>query len=396
MAVLKLKYKRNGRIKKIKTWYIDFRDHNGISRRMPGYHDKGATENLEKEITNLIRALKANLPISISEAKQELMKRDTKVKNSLIKFGLLEAATAPKTLAALVDEFKASIPVTLKKGRDYTQADQLSFRVGKIIADCQFDSWDDVNEDKINLYLHELDLKKGTKKFYVTAFRRFARWMIRNGHAQTAPELNSIKVPKRPERHFEPDEYQRLLETARTGLLRYGMSGVQRYMVYWTAVETGLRKGELEELTSQHFDFSRCKVFVPGEGTKNSNSAYQNITPELNGLLKEYCRGLEPDEKLFNLPHKAALMIQADCKAAGIAVRTLKGKLKFHSLRHTCASFYLAATGNIQLVCDIMRHSNITLTVNLYGHLLQGQRESAIAKMSKFTAPQAKADKAIA
>lgn len=91
---------------------------------MPGYHDKGASETLEKEITNLIRALKANLPISISEAMRALMSRDVKIKNSLIKFGLLDAAAAPKTLTALVDEFKSSIPVTPKKGRDYTSADQ--------------------------------------------------------------------------------------------------------------------------------------------------------------------------------------------------------------------------------------------------------------------------------
>lgn len=174
------------------------------------------------------------------------------------------------------------------------------------------------------------------------------------------------------------------------------MSGVQRYMVYWTACETGGRKGELGELTKQHFDFSRCKVFLSGGDTKNSDDGRWDISPDLNDILKEYCKGLEPDEKLFNLPHKTALMIQADCKAAGITVRTLKGKLKFHSLRHTCASFYLAATKDIHLVCKIMRHKNITLTVNLYGHLLQGERESAFAKMSKFSVPQAKADKAIA
>jgi len=84
-------------------------------------------------------------------------------------------------------------------------------------------------------------------------------------------------------------------------------------------------------------------------------------------------------------------MIRADAEDAGIQTRTLHGRLRFHSLRHTCASFYLAATnGNMQIVSNIMRHSNITITVNRYGHMLQGTRESAVELMGKFTIPKGK------
>lgn len=47
-----------------------------------------------------------------------------------------------------------------------------------------------------------------------------------------------------------------------------------------------------------------------------------------------------------------------------------KRKLRFHDLRHTCASLLIAAGAHAKLVQERLGHASITTTLNLYGHIL--------------------------
>jgi len=106
MAVLRLKYNRNGKVKIINRWYVEFTDDKGISHRMPGYLDKDATKGLESDIKSLVTNLRAGLRAESELARQKLMGRDDKVKNSLIKIGLLEAGAVPRPELRPKDLFK--------------------------------------------------------------------------------------------------------------------------------------------------------------------------------------------------------------------------------------------------------------------------------------------------
>jgi integrase len=44
--------------------------------------------------------------------------------------------------------------------------------------------------------------------------------------------------------------------------------------------------------------------------------------------------------------------------------------LRWHDLRHTCASLSLAATGNLHVVKERLGHADIRTTINTYGHML--------------------------
>jgi len=91
MAVIRLKYKRNGKTKTIKRWYIDFTDHNGISRRFPAYNDKAETTQLEQELKNLVYAIKDNLLAPAEKERRAIMSRCNRIRNSLLKYkGLLK------------------------------------------------------------------------------------------------------------------------------------------------------------------------------------------------------------------------------------------------------------------------------------------------------------------
>ena len=46
-----------------------------------------------------------------------------------------------------------------------------------------------------------------------------------------------------------------------------------------------------------------------------------------------------------------------------------KRKLRFHDLRHTCASLLVAQGSPMLYVKERLGHSSITTTINLYGHM---------------------------
>jgi integrase len=67
---------------------------------------------------------------------------------------------------------------------------------------------------------------------------------------------------------------------------------------------------------------------------------------------------------------------QTICTKAGL------GKWHPHELRHSAASLMLAAGVPLQVVSDVLGHSSIRMTADVYGHILQPQREEAAAALA--------------
>ena len=78
---------------------------------------------------------------------------------------------------------------------------------------------------------------------------------------------------------------------------------------------------------------------------------------------------------------------QTAAKAAGLRDMPA-GRLRIHDLRHTAASWLLAAGGDLQVVKEVLGHSNIA-TTGRYVHLLPGRKETVVADASAalFAAP---------
>ena len=179
------------------------------------------------------------------------------------------------------------------------------------------------------------------------------------------------------------DQFDKLLEAARTGQVSYGLTGEQRYILYFLACETGLRRGELRSITPACIDLVNSCVFIKGENTKNKDDAVQFFTPETGRLLREYIKDKPDDMQLFPIHDKSAKMIQADCEAAGIELTNHNGTLNFHSLRHTCGSFLAVLGAQPKEVMEIMRHHDINLTMARYAHLLSGRKQAAVNLLRK-------------
>ena len=51
--------------------------------------------------------------------------------------------------------------------------------------------------------------------------------------------------------------------------------------------------------------------------------------------------------------------------------------LRFHDLRHTCATLLLSEGVNAKVVSEMLGHASITITLNTYSHVLPDMQDSA-------------------
>ena len=56
-------------------------------------------------------------------------------------------------------------------------------------------------------------------------------------------------------------------------------------------------------------------------------------------------------------------------------------RIRFHDLRHTCATLLLQQDIHPKVVCELLGHSNIKITLDTYSHVLPDMQQQATAAM---------------
>lgn len=249
----------------------------------------------------------------------------------------------------------------------------------------------------------------------LAALKQFTKWCHTTGRLASNP-LISLKTPspKTDRRHERrallPTEWPILQKATEEGITHAcGITGAQRALLYEFAIQTGLRAGEIRDLTpgKLHLDKAPYFVLVPAGTSKNRKQARQYITAGLREKLREHLKSVEPGNALFTLPHRTdiATMLRRDLVAAKEAwvaecktekqqeerrkseflapENHEKQKIDFHALRHTCGAWLAMAGENPKTIQSIMRHSSITLTMDTYGHLFPASESDAIARLGQ-------------
>ncbi len=409
MRVFKTTYKaRDGRTKQARKWYVEVRDHLSTIRRFPAFTDKAQSEALGRQIERLVAFRIAGEQLD-PLACRWLEQVPELLRDKFVSIGLLEStrAAAGKPLLVHIADFRQAL---LDKGDTEQQAKQVSARVRRIVDGCKFRSWTDIQASRVQRYIAKLrEGDKGiscqTANFYLQAIKQFGRWMVDDKRAGESPvahlkgfKAGEIREDRRhPRRALEVDEARRLLEAASRGPARLGMTGPERSMLYRIAIETGLRAGELRSLTVSSFDLGGLTVTVEARHSKRRRQDTLPLRPETAGDLRVFFAGKLPKAKAFRMPHKDRVsdMIQADLAEAGIPYVDESGRYAdFHGLRHTTGSFLAAAGVHPKVAQEILRHSRIELTMNIYTHTLHGQQSEAVAKLPDLSVSPAEAQKA--
>jgi integrase len=61
--------------------------------------------------------------------------------------------------------------------------------------------------------------------------------------------------------------------------------------------------------------------------------------------------------------------------------------IRFHDLRHTTATLVLGARVNPKVVSEMLGHSAISITLDIYAHVLPDMRQNAATTMQQLLFP---------
>ena len=163
--------------------------------------------------------------------------------------------------------------------------------------------------------------------------------------------------------------------------------------VWATAVYGGLRVGELQALHAEDVDLAAGLIHVQrgwdqyeGEQRPKSRAGERRVPiaavlrPHIAGALDARRSGL-----LFGRTSELPFAPGTLKKRADRHWKPLDlVSVTFHECRHTFASLMIAAGVNAKALQTIMGHASITVTLDLYGHLLPGAEEEAAELLDRF------------
>jgi integrase len=150
---------------------------------------------------------------------------------------------------------------------------------------------------------------------------------------------------------------------------------------------TGMRASELRALFWSHIDFAKRELHVRQRadhpwnqiGAPKSRHGYRDIplSPILVNTLREWQLACPPNELDLVFPgdcnrvtHHSTIQLSFDAaqRAAGIVNADGEPKYHLHALRHYFASWGIEQGFAPKRLQQLMGHSTITMTFDLYGH----------------------------
>ena len=215
-----------------------------------------------------------------------------------------------------------------------------------------------------------------------------------------------LRPPRRSNREMMPlsvIEMQRFLEVVRDDRF---------YALYVLALSTGMREGELLGLRWQDVDLPRHIVQVRMNVQETlgqyiiaeTKTAYSRRTVALTqaavDALAEHWQkqqqvkmemgSMWTDNDLVYPNGYGGIMIPHNITKRSFKRYLVKAGLsrdvRFHDLRHTAATLVLASGVNFKVVSEMLGHSNVSITLRIYAHVLPHMQQSAVAAMDNLLA----------
>jgi integrase len=257
---------------------------------------------------------------------------------------------------------------------DWSQANKRSFQRdrclvknllaafrGKLLSEITPWLIEKYKKDRQAATVHGRPIKPATVNREVACLKRMFSLAIEWGRATEHPgaKVKLLREDNKLERILTPEEQQQLLAAC---------TDHSRPFVV-TALHTGMRLGEILNLTWEQVDFERGYLTVTH--TKNGKSRKIPMNPTLTATLKA---GTKTGPYVFGgqKPYGAIkTAFQAALRRAGIS------RCRFHDLRHTFASSLVAAGVDLVTVKELLGHSEIAMTMR-YSHPTPENKRRAV------------------
>jgi integrase/recombinase XerD len=215
---------------------------------------------------------------------------------------------------------------------------------------------------------------------YMASLRTFYRFLLADNLLQKDPSA-FLQTPRKPER------LPRYLSVPEVGLLMQAAHGRSLAKVRLRAMlelmyATGLRVGELTQLTLDQLDLtvgyvrafgkgSKERIVPVGERARLAVQAYLNRRPETPASVKTL---FVSNRKTPVSPVQFWRLIRAAARSAGI-----QKPVSPHTLRHSFASHLVQNGADLRAVQEMLGHASIA-TTQIYTHLSRSHLQEAHRK----------------
>jgi integrase len=214
-----------------------------------------------------------------------------------------------------------------------------------------------------------------------------------------------VKLPR------EEQEEVQALDAEEAQMLLDAVRGTNLAGIVPLALATGLRRGELLALHWSDIDWERgvlrvqrTLVYVNGKGYQETEPKTRSsrrsvvVAPFALEALREWRKAqlsVAPQAAVWqdnNLIFPNAKGVHLHPATLNYRFRRLIAKvehdpMRFHALRHSCATLLLRMRVPGKVVQEILGHSSIRTTMDKYGHVLPGMQDEAIHDLDRLLSP---------
>ena len=246
--------------------------------------------------------------------------------------------------------------------------------------------------------------KNAVYKMLNTMFNKAIKWGYMSGNP-----CSRIEAPQYKSKEKQPlsgDEIALVMQNI-------GAEETKYQAIFYFAALCGLRRQEILGLQWPDIDFEnncfcirRAAVEVKGHGTttktpKTEKSARTLFLPEpLKLSLMQHKDEQEQQKRVLGDKWQGGDWIFTQWNGALMSLQTPSHWWKefadkigvtdvtFHGLRHTAASYMIKNNVPITTVSGVLGHANTTTTLNIYSHMMEDTKKSAIDVLTDVFSPK--------
>ncbi len=190
---------------------------------------------------------------------------------------------------------------------------------------------------------------------------------------------SKVRVPEQLPVYFSKEDFRDFFAQVREPVLKD---------VYIFAALTGLRLGEILSLDWERVNLERRMIVVANSAGFSTKTGKSRVVPMNNAVLEILTRRVATRgscDAVFHLDGKRLKhsYVQHNFKRY-VRRANLNDDLRFHSLRHTFATWLVQGGVNIYEVQKLLGHSDVR-TTEIYSHLTASELQGAVDKISALT-----------
>ncbi len=257
--------------------------------------------------------------------------------------------------------------------------------VNPIIGNKTLDEISPFDIEKIKKEMMDKNKSPRTIEYALAVIRQVFNKSIEWGVFSGINPTTRVKKPKKDNRRIRfltKEEAEKLLSELKK-------RSMQTYEMAYLSLYTGMRLGEIINLTWQDIDFKNDMITI--KDPKNTTGRVAYITDNIKKLLIEKYNREKPQslgELVFKNKSGRKILVTPEVffqvvNELGLndGVTDPRNKVVFHTLRHTFASWLAIQGTPIYTIKELMGHKSLSMTER-YSHLSPDAKREAVERLS--------------